>query len=200
MTPETTRKPRADVLRNRALILETAQRHFLQQGVNTSLDAIAKEAGIGPGTLYRHFPTREALLAAVLQTRSEELAQRHAEAARLSDPSEALQVWLSALEEYLSSFSGLPEPLMAAARASEADNPLTLPCTELTEMTEDFLAPAQRSGAARPDVTGRDLFMAAAALAWVRGADSTEGASLAGLRRLVAEGYRQPTPDTEETA
>lgn len=192
MTPEATRKPRADVLRNRALILETAQRHFLQQGVNTSLDAIAKEAGIGPGTLYRHFPTREALLAAVLQTRSEELAQRHAEAARLSDPSEALQVWLSALEEYLNSFSGLPEPLMAAARASEADNPLTLPCTELTEMTEGFLAPAQRSGAARPDVTGRDLFMAAVALAWVRRASGPDDASLTGLRNLMAGGYQQP--------
>ncbi|WP_439145725.1 TetR/AcrR family transcriptional regulator [Streptomyces canus] len=66
------RKPRADVQRNRAALLETAQRHFLQHGVGTSLEAVAKEAGVGPGTLYRHFPTREALLAAVLQTRSEE--------------------------------------------------------------------------------------------------------------------------------
>ncbi|MGY1967166.1 TetR/AcrR family transcriptional regulator, partial [Nocardia gipuzkoensis] len=64
------RKPRADVQRNRAALLETAQRHFLRHGVGTSLEAVAKEAGVGPGTLYRHFPTREALLAAVLQTRS----------------------------------------------------------------------------------------------------------------------------------
>ncbi|MET9681003.1 TetR/AcrR family transcriptional regulator [Streptomyces coeruleorubidus] len=60
------RKPRADVQRNRAALLETAQRHFLQHGVGTFLEAVAKEAGVGPGTLYRYFPTREALLAAVL--------------------------------------------------------------------------------------------------------------------------------------
>ncbi|MFE0739269.1 TetR/AcrR family transcriptional regulator, partial [Streptomyces sp. NPDC058855] len=48
------RKPRADVQRNRAALLETAQRHFLQHGVGTSLEAVAKEAGVGPGTLYRH--------------------------------------------------------------------------------------------------------------------------------------------------
>ncbi|WP_406121467.1 TetR/AcrR family transcriptional regulator [Streptomyces canus] len=50
------RKPRADVQRNRAALLETAQRHFLRHGVGTSLEAVAREAGVGPGTLYRHFP------------------------------------------------------------------------------------------------------------------------------------------------
>ncbi|GHF97206.1 TetR family transcriptional regulator [Deinococcus piscis] len=200
MTTEATRKPRADVLRNRALILETAQRHFLQHGVNTSLDAIAREASIGPGTLYRHFPTREALLAAVLQTRSEELAQRQTAAEQLEAPLEALQTWLSALEDYLGSFSGLPEPLMAAARASESDNPLTRPCTELIDTTGQFLGAAQQSGHARSDLTGRDLFLGVAAVAWVRGADRTEGTSLAGLRRLMAEGYQQPTRTTGETA
>ncbi|GHD07491.1 hypothetical protein GCM10010313_26720 [Streptomyces violarus] len=77
------RKPRADVQRNRAALLEAAQRHFLKEGVGSSLEAVAKEAGVGPATLYRHFPTREALLAAVLQTRSKELVARRAEIARL---------------------------------------------------------------------------------------------------------------------
>ncbi|MEU7830230.1 TetR/AcrR family transcriptional regulator [Nonomuraea sp. NPDC049129] len=96
-----------------------AQRHFLDYGVGTSLEAVAKEAGVGPGTLYRHFPTREALLAAVLQTRSEELVARQADIAQLGDASEALRQWLRAMEDYFSAFSGLPEPLMAAARAQE---------------------------------------------------------------------------------
>ncbi|MCT9138560.1 TetR/AcrR family transcriptional regulator [Streptomyces violarus] len=76
------RKPRADVQRNRAAFLEAAQRHFLKEGVGASQEAVAKEAGVGPATLYRHFPTREALLAAVPQTRSEELVARRAEIAR----------------------------------------------------------------------------------------------------------------------
>lgn len=189
MTTKDIRKPRADVLRNRALILDTAGRHFLQQGVNTSLDAIAKEAGIGPGTLYRHFPTREALLAAVLQTRAEELTQRQAAAAELGDPLAALTAWLSALEDYLGSFSGLPEPLMAAARASEPANPLTCPCTDLIATTAQFLTAAQQAGAARVEVTGRDLFLAASSLAWIRGHTSPDDTGLAGLRNVLALGY-----------
>lgn len=189
--PTATRKPRSDVLRNRATLLDTAGRHFLQHGIGTSLDAIAKEAGVGAGTLYRHFPTREALLVAVLQTRSEELAQRREVAEQVSDPAEALQMWLSALEAYLNSFNGLPEPLMAAARASEPSNPLTLPCQELIAVTDGFLGAAQQSGNARPSVSGRDLFMAAAALAWIRGTGGADDTTLTGIRNLMAGGYQQ---------
>ena len=110
------RKPRADVVRNRASILDTAQRHFLAFGVGTSLEAVAKEAGVGPATLYRHFPTREALLAGVLQSRSEELITRQTQIAQMADPDDALQQWLRALEDYFGAYSGLPEPLMRAAR------------------------------------------------------------------------------------
>jgi AcrR family transcriptional regulator len=101
------RRPRPDVKRNRAALLEAAQRHFLKYGVGTSLEAVAKEAGVGPATLHRHFPTRKAPLAAVLQTRSEEVVARHAEIARLGDPVEALGQWLRAMEEYFSAFTGL---------------------------------------------------------------------------------------------
>jgi AcrR family transcriptional regulator len=92
------RRPRADVQRNRAALLEAAQRHFLRFGVGTWLEAVAKEAGVGPGTLYGHFPTREALLAAVLQARSEELMARRADIAQLGDASEALRQWLRAAD------------------------------------------------------------------------------------------------------
>jgi AcrR family transcriptional regulator len=68
------RKPRADAQRNRERILEVAKKAFTQSGANVSLDDVARQAGIGPGTLYRHFPTREALLEAVYRTEVEKLA------------------------------------------------------------------------------------------------------------------------------
>lgn len=186
------RRPRADVQRNRAALLEAAQRHFLRHGVGTSLEAVAREAGVGPATLYRHFPTREALLAAVLQTRSAELVARRAEIARLGDAAEALREWLRAMEEYFSAFSGLPEPLMAAARAQEPDNPLTLPCDNLIASTEEYLRAAQLGGHARASVTGLDLFLAATSVAWIKGTGAADEESLGRLRALIESGYRQP--------
>ncbi|MCX5529346.1 TetR/AcrR family transcriptional regulator [Streptomyces sp. NBC_00006] len=185
------RKPRADVQRNRAALLEAAQRHFLRHGVGTSLEAVAKEAGVGPATLYRHFPTREALLAAVLQTRSEELVNRQADIAKLGDSVEALEQWLRALEEYFSAFSGLPEPLMAAARAHEPDNPLTLPCDTLISATDAYLRTAQLAGRVRESVQGYDLFLAAVSVAWIQGTGAADEASLDRLRALIASGYRE---------
>ncbi len=181
------RKPRTDVIRNRTVILDTAQRHFQQHGIGTSLDAIAKEAGIGPGTLYRHFPTREALLAAVLQLHSQALVARHTTLIQIADPDEALQEWLRALEDYLNVFNGLPEPLMAAARASAPDSPFTYPCDQLIAMTDAFLQAAQRQGHVRPAVQSRDLFLATAAVAWIRGEGSTDDAWR--LRALIQSGY-----------
>ncbi|MDX2554200.1 TetR/AcrR family transcriptional regulator [Streptomyces stelliscabiei] len=187
------RKPRADVQRNRAALLETAQRHFLRHGIGTSLEAVAKEAGVGPATLYRHFPTREALLAAVLQTRSEELVARRTGIEQLGDPAEALDQWLRAMEEYFSAYSGLPEPLMAAARAQEPDSPLTIPCDILITATDQYVRAAQRAGHVRASVRGRDLFLAACSVAWIKGT-GTEEESLDRLRTLIASGYRQRDP------
>ncbi|KAK1182664.1 TetR/AcrR family transcriptional regulator [Streptomyces sp. NBS 14/10] len=185
------RRPRADVQRNRAALLDAAQRHFLRYGVGTSLEAVAKEAGVGPGTLYRHFPTREALLASVLQTRSEELVARQAEIARLGDAAEALVQWLRAMEEYFSSFSGLPEPLMAAARAEEPGNPLTVPCDTLIATTDEYVRAAQLAGHVRPGVKGYDLFLAACSVAWIKGTGATGEESLDRLRALIEIGYRE---------
>ncbi|GGK90149.1 TetR/AcrR family transcriptional regulator [Streptomyces flaveus] len=184
------RKPRADVQRNRTALLETAQRHFLQHGVGTSLEAVAKEAGVGPGTLYRHFPTREALLAAVLHTRSEELVARQAGIDQLADPAQALEQWLRAMEEYFSAFSGLPDPLMAAARAQEPDNPLTIPCHTLITATDQYVQAAQLTGHVRDSVRGNDLFLAACSVAWIKGTGADEE-SLDRLRTLIASGYRR---------
>jgi AcrR family transcriptional regulator len=185
------RKPRADVQRNRAALLEAAQRHFLRDGVGTSLEAVAKEAGVGPGTLYRHFPTREALLADVLQFRTAELAARREDIAGIDDAGTALTQWLRAMEDYLSAYSGLPEPLMAATRAQDPDNPLTVPCGELIATTEEYVQAAQRTGYVRPSATGSDLFLAACSVAWIRGTGAT-GEAVDRLRALIAHGYRKP--------
>jgi AcrR family transcriptional regulator len=184
------RRPRADVQRNRAALLEAAQRHFLRHGVGTSLEAVAKEAGVGPATLYRHFPTREALLAAVLQTRSQELVARQEAIARLDDVGEALRQWLRAVEEYFSAFNGLPEPLIAAAKAQEPGNPLTLSCDHIIATTDEYVRAAQRAGQVRPSVTGFDLFLAASSVAWVMGTGATDEESLGRLRGLIESGYR----------
>ncbi|MEV7871412.1 TetR/AcrR family transcriptional regulator [Streptomyces sp. NPDC088124] len=189
------RKPRADVQRNRAALLEAAQRHFLRDGVGTSLEAVAKEAGVGPGTLYRHFPTREALLAAVLQSRTAELEARREDIAGIDDAGTALTQWLRAMEDYLSAYSGLPEPLMAATRAQDPDNPLTVPCDELIATTDEHVRAAQRAGHVRPSATGYDLFLTACSVAWIKGAGATTE-SVDRLRSLIAHGYREPDDRT----
>jgi AcrR family transcriptional regulator len=88
------RKPRADAQRNRERILEVAKQAFTRSGANASLDDIAKDAGVGPGTLYRHFPTREELLKAVYRTELEKLAAAERKLAETMPPIEALRAWL----------------------------------------------------------------------------------------------------------
>jgi AcrR family transcriptional regulator len=88
------RKPRADAQRNRERILEVAKQAFTKSGADTSLDDIAKQAGVGPGTLYRHFPTREELLKAVYRNELESLATTEGKFAETMPPVEALRAWL----------------------------------------------------------------------------------------------------------
>jgi AcrR family transcriptional regulator len=88
------RKPRVDAQRNRERILEVAEQAFTKSGANTSLDDIAKQAGVGPGTLYRHFPTREELLQAVYRSELEKLAAAEQKFAQAMLPIDALRAWL----------------------------------------------------------------------------------------------------------
>jgi AcrR family transcriptional regulator len=84
------RKPRTDAQRNRERILETAKGAFTRSGANASLDDIAKEAGVGAGTLYRHFPTRDALIEAVYRTEVEKVASAEKRFSESLPPIEAL--------------------------------------------------------------------------------------------------------------
>src|SRR5215475_10952385 len=95
------RKPRMDALRNRERILEVAKQAFSQSGANASLDDIAKEARVGPGTLYRHFPTRDALLEAVYRTEVEKLAAAQQKFDEAMSPVEALRAWMLLFVDYI---------------------------------------------------------------------------------------------------
>src|SRR5580698_7720690 len=95
------RKPRTDGLRNRERILEVAKEAFTRSGANTSLDDIAKHAGVGAGTLYRHFPTRDELLKAVYRTEVEKLAAAERKFAETLPPMEALRAWMLLFVDYI---------------------------------------------------------------------------------------------------
>lgn len=192
-TSDRQRRPRTDKQRNRAHILEVADELFTEQGVAGSMDAIAKRAGVGPGTLYRHFPNREALIAGLLQARNDELDRRreriHQE---VSDPGAALEQWLDVLFEWATAFDGLPEPLRLAL--SETASPLAFTCQGFVTMTEDFLSVAREEGAAREGVRGRDLFLGVLAAAWASSAVLADESSPRALRDLLRDGWAADLP------
>jgi AcrR family transcriptional regulator len=95
------RKPRTDAQRNRERILEVAKEAFTRSGANASLDEIAKEAGVGAGTLYRHFPTRDALIEAVYRTEVGKLAAAERKFAEAMPPIEALRAWMLLFVDYI---------------------------------------------------------------------------------------------------
>lgn len=98
---KTLRKPRADAQRNREKILEVAKQAFTEAGANASLDDIAQRAGVGAGTLYRHFPTRDALLETVYRNEVEKLAAAEKEFAATLPPVEALRAWMLLFVDYI---------------------------------------------------------------------------------------------------
>jgi AcrR family transcriptional regulator len=95
------RKLRSDAQRNRKLILEAAKQAFTRDGADASLDEIANRAGVGAGTLYRHFPTRDALLRAVYETEVDKLAAAQQEFAKTMNPVEALRAWMRLFVDYV---------------------------------------------------------------------------------------------------
>jgi AcrR family transcriptional regulator len=154
------------------------------------MDAIAKRAGVGPGTLYRHFPSREARLAALLKARDDELVSRR-DAIRqgVRDSNEALARWLAALGRWATAFDGLSEPLRRALTGDTS--PLTLTCQGYITTTDEFLDAAQRDGGARPEVRGRDLFRGLLAISWVRVAAMADESSISGLGELMRLGWER---------
>lgn len=154
------RRQRTDARQNRERLVGAAQEVFAESGPETSLNEIARRAGVGPGTLYRHFPTRTALLSAVLKDRVETLCSRAADllAAARSEPGTAsadaaLARWLAAFLAHARINQGLGGALMLA----EPDA-LGIDCHRLIrDAAAGLLAHAQRHGTARADLAPADL-------------------------------------------
>lgn len=178
---------RADAQRNRARLLEVAQAAFASRGTDASLDEIARRAGVGVGTLYRHFPTRDDLVESLIHAEVVRLVSLSEElVASSDDPFEALRTWLRAFVRHAMAFRGLAEALVAAAGA---ENRLGGACHDTEAAARTVFDPAQSSGAVRPDVTLEDTLDLAASIAWITeqsGRDAPDhlfDVALDGLRR-----------------
>jgi AcrR family transcriptional regulator len=159
------RKPRADAQRNRERILEVAKLAFTRSGANTSLDDIASEAGVGPGTLYRHFPTREDLLQAVYRSEMEKLAAAERKLAQSMPPLEALRAWLLLFVEAIEA-----KQLIAPALSTLIGDPKKVFAASHDQIHEALSALVKRaikSGDMRKDTDPMDLLRALVGVAHV---------------------------------
>jgi AcrR family transcriptional regulator len=156
---------RADAKKNYDHLLAVARDVVAKQGVEASLRDVARRAGVGLGTLYRHFPTREALLEALLRTGFDELTAKAAEVEASSSPDQALVSWLRDFVVGAHKYRGAAASMMTAIE--DPKSALYASCVTMKGAGARLLARAQAEGMARPDLNGADLFALAAALAWL---------------------------------
>ncbi|AQW51372.1 MULTISPECIES: TetR/AcrR family transcriptional regulator [Streptomyces] len=150
------RPMRADARRNYERLLAEARTAFTRHGTDASLEDIARRAGVGIGTLYRHFPNRTALMGAVFQGEICALLERSRELAKAPRPCQALIDWLRAIVDHASIYRGLSRALMACS--GDETSALSRGCgLPLREAGSELLARAQQSGAVRSDVVIADL-------------------------------------------
>jgi len=170
------RKPRADAQRNRERILEVAKQAFTRAGANASLDDIAKVAGIGPGTLYRHFRTRDALLEAVYRTEVEKLAAAEQKFAETMGPMEALRAWMLLFVDYVAT-KKIIAPALSDALVGRRSKLVEASYAPIHGAMRALVKRAVKSGEVRKDVDPGDL-----------------------LRALVGVAYLDSTPDWQPSA
>jgi AcrR family transcriptional regulator len=184
------RKPRADAQRNRERILEIAKQAFTRSGANISLDDVARHASVGAGTLYRHFPTRDALLEAVYRTEVEKLAAAEGKLAATMPPLEALRSWMLLFVDYIET-----KQIIAPALNTLVGGP-----SKIFEASGDLIKGAihalvkraVKSGDIRPDLDPLDLLRALVGVAnvasapdWPQSARRLVDILLLGSRRLT---------------
>ncbi|MEV8351777.1 TetR/AcrR family transcriptional regulator [Streptomyces niveus] len=157
------RPMRADARRNYQRVLGEARAAFAEHGTDASLEDVARRAGVGIGTLYRHFPTRQALMSAVFQEALADLLDRSRELAGSDRPCHALVAWLRALITHAGEYRGLSRALMSASY--DASSGLTQCSTKLRTAGELLLVRAQMSGDVRADTSIDDLMQLTNAIA-----------------------------------
>ena len=169
IAPKNARKPRSDAQRNRERILEVAKQVFTHHGADASMDEIAKRAKIGPGTLYRHFPTRDELLATVYITEVEKLAAAQKRLSAELSPIKALRAWLLIFIDYIAT-----KKIIVPALNAMAGGPSRVFQQSMQVMEEAANALASRavaSGDLRPDADLGDWMRAIYGLSTVGSAD-----------------------------
>jgi AcrR family transcriptional regulator len=155
---KTARKPRTDAVRNRERVLEAANTVFSAGGPDASLEAVARTAGVGIGTLYRHFPTREALFEAVYRREVEHLADLAEQLKDKPDPLDALRQWMRSNVKFVATKKGMSEALALAAYK----NPelFSHSYDSLTRAIGSLLDRAIAAGEIRDDISAEDLLRA----------------------------------------
>lgn len=178
---------RADAVRNRRKVLDAAYVAFLRSGVGASLDDIARSAGVGPGTLYRHFPTRDQLVLAVIEDGLREIAALGAKLSDHTDPVAALGQWLTVYIGQAGVFDGLARSLVAPP---DDDDDGKDACRASRAAGATLLARAVDAGALRDDADIDDLLDMAAAIAWVGEQPGRDERQRERLVRILVDGLR----------
>jgi AcrR family transcriptional regulator len=156
---------RADAKKNYDRLLAVGRVVVTEHGAEASLRDVARRADVGLGTLYRHFPTREALLEALLRTNVDELTAQAADRETSSTPEDALVSWLRDSVALTHEYRGVAALLTAAMEDTESA--LNASCVALHDAGTRALERAQADGKARADIDGTDLFALVAGLAWL---------------------------------
>jgi AcrR family transcriptional regulator len=153
MDSDSTSSPRrADARRNRDRLIAAARELFATEGTGVPLAAVAKAAGVGTGTAYRHFPTQEALVQAAYETEIAALREAATQLLETQPPADALDAWLHRAIDYLATERGLSEALRDAAVGAHTDSRAAI-VAALTEL----LDAAQQAGTIRADVDALDV-------------------------------------------
>ncbi|GGJ23974.1 TetR family transcriptional regulator [Neoroseomonas lacus] len=190
------RKPRADAIRNRERVLEAAKAIFSEGGTETGLEAVARKAGVGIGTLYRHFPTREALYEAVYRREVEQLAELAQHLTTDMPPLAGLRRWLLALVEFVATKKG-----MGAALALAAHKPPELMAFTTSRMNEAIgmlLGPAAEAGEVRRDIGPDDLLRMVIGLCYMQDGPGWQ-AQVMRLLDVFLDGLRIRRDDPSES-
>jgi AcrR family transcriptional regulator len=154
-TAATVRKPRADAVRNRERVLEAAKAVFSAGGPDASLEAVARRAGVGIGTLYRHFPTRESLYEAVYRREVQQLSELAEQLKNEAAPVDALRRWLRSNVEFVATKKGMSAALaLAVQRSSELS---AFSFDRLTKAIGALLDRAVAAGEIRSDISPEDV-------------------------------------------
>jgi len=183
--PEKTQKPgRADARENRERLIAVA-REALRESPDASLNSIAKRAGVGAGTLYRHFPNREALVFAVYKDEVEDVSAQAAAVLAAHPPVEALRVWFEMLSERIRTKHGLGEAL----RSPEAEKAIAESYAPVLAAVAELLAAGEAEGELKPGLDPGDVLLLMSFL-WRTSDDDAGRAQADRTMELVLAGLR----------